>query len=125
MSAILSAKDLTDSRQNIYPAPNMLSTQIAAVREILRNYKGVLEKIRKTRQAAIVTNPRTPQVAAESLDDLGVLQEARFRNSTKALLGLAGIIPKGSGLPADLSDNHSHYGWYKSPLTVIGNSKGS
>jgi len=31
--------------------------------------------------------------------------------STKNLLDLAGIIPKGSGLPADLSSKHNEYTW--------------
>lgn len=33
------------------------------------------------------------------------------KQSTKALLDLAGIIPKGSGLPADLSEKHNEYSW--------------
>lgn len=31
--------------------------------------------------------------------------------STKNLLGLAGIIPKGSGLPKNLSSKHDEYTW--------------
>jgi len=31
--------------------------------------------------------------------------------TTKVLLDLAGIIPKGSGLPVDLSEKHDEYTW--------------
>ena len=95
----------------MYNTLNMLSTQTVSAREILRNYKSVFERIRRTRQPAIVMSQKVPQVAIVSLDDLKELQEAKYRKSTQALLDLAGIIPKGSGLPRDLSDNHTHYAW--------------
>ena len=54
---------------------------------------------------------KEPQVAIVSLDDLEQLQQLKYKNATKALLDLAGIIPKGSGLPKDLSEKHNEYAW--------------
>lgn len=43
--------------------------------------------------------------------DLERLKQLKNKQSTKALLDLAGIIPKGSGLPSDLSKKHNEYTW--------------
>ena len=48
---------------------------------------------------------------AASVEDLEKLRQLKNKQSTKALLDLAGIIPKGSGLPADLSKKHNEYTW--------------
>ena len=80
-------------------------------RDILRNYKEVFKRVRETKQPAVVTSQKKPQVAIVSLDDLSQLQELKYKKSTKALLDLAGIIPKGSGLPSDLSEKHNEYAW--------------
>lgn len=78
---------------------------------MLRNYKQVFEKIKKTKQPAVIISQKTPQVAIISLDDLERLKTLKNKQSTKALLDLAGMIPKGSGLPADLSEKHNEYTW--------------
>ena len=41
---------------------------------------------------------------------IAVIQNERGE-SAKALLSLAGLIPKGSGLPKDLSTRHNEYTW--------------
>ncbi|MBI2039688.1 type II toxin-antitoxin system Phd/YefM family antitoxin [Candidatus Microgenomates bacterium] len=89
----------------------MLDTTIVTARDILRNYRRVFDKVKKTRQPAIVVSKRKPQVAIVSLDDLERLKSLKNKQSTKVLLDLAGIIPKGSGLPADLSEKHDEYTW--------------
>lgn len=78
---------------------------------MLRNYKQVFEKIKKTKQPAVITSRKKPQVAIVSLDDLEKLKTLKNKQSTKALLDLAGIIQKGSGLPKDLSEKHNEYTW--------------
>lgn len=78
---------------------------------MLRNYKQVFEKVKETKQPAVVMSQRKPQVAIIPLDDLENLKTFKNKQSTKALLDLAGIIPKGSGLPADLSGKHNEYTW--------------
>lgn len=87
----------------------MLSTVTA--RDILRNYKEIFDKVKRTKQPAVVLFQKEPQVAIVSLGDLEKLKVLKNKQSTKALLDLSGIIPKGSGLPADLSVNHDEYTW--------------
>lgn len=41
-----------------------------------------------------------------------VVQKERI-GSAQALLALAGLIPKGSGLPIDFSERHNEYTWDK------------
>lgn len=89
----------------------MLNTVTVTARDILRNYRGVFDKVKKTKQPAVVVSKKEPQVAIVSLDDLERLKALRNKQSTKVLLDLAGIIPKGSGLPADLSAKHDEYAW--------------
>lgn len=89
----------------------MLNTVTVTARDILRNYKEVFNKVKKTKQPAVVVSKKEPQVAIISLDDLEKLKILKNKQSTKALLDLTGIIPKGSGLPADLSEKHDKYTW--------------
>lgn len=89
----------------------MLNTVNITARDILRNYKKVFEKVKKTKQPAVVMSQKEAQVAIVSLEDLEKLNQIKNKQSTKALLDLAGIIPKGSGLPADLSKKHNEYTW--------------
>jgi len=89
----------------------MLDTVTVTARDILRNYREVFDKVKKTKQPAVVVSKQKPQVAIVSLDDLERLKVLKNKQSTKALLDLAGIIPKGSGLPADLSERHDEYTW--------------
>jgi PHD/YefM family antitoxin component YafN of YafNO toxin-antitoxin module len=90
----------------------MQTLNIVTTRDILRNYKKVFDNVKKTKQPAIVVTKKKPQVAIVSLDDLGKLKQVENKQSTKALLDMAGIIPKGSGLPTDLSEKHDKYTWY-------------
>lgn len=80
-------------------------------RDILRNYKKIFEKIKRTKQPAIVISQKKPQVAIISLDDLENLKTLKNKQSTKAILDMAGIISKGSGLPSNLSAKHNEYTW--------------
>lgn len=89
----------------------MITTNFITPRDILRNYKKVFEKVKKTGQPVVVVSKKKPQVAIVSLDDLEELKGLKNKKSTKALLDLAGIIPKGSGLPSDLSEKHNEYTW--------------
>ena len=89
----------------------MLNAVTITARDMLRNYKEVFNKVKKTKQPAVVVSRKEPQVAIVSLDDLEKLKILRNKQSTKALLDLSGIIPKGSGLPADFSEKHDEYTW--------------
>lgn len=89
----------------------MQNLTIVTPRDILRNYKEIFEEVKISKQPVIVISQKEPQVAIVSLDDLEKLKQLKYRQSTKALLNLAGIIPKGSGLPANLSEKHNEYTW--------------
>lgn len=89
----------------------MLSTVTVTARDILRNYKEVFDQVKRTSQPAVVMSQKQPQVAIISMEDLEKLRQLKNKQSTKALLDLAGIIPKGTGLPSDLSLKHNEYTW--------------
>lgn len=89
----------------------MLHTVTVTARDLLRSYKGVFDKVKRTKQPAVVMSQKKPQVAIVSMEDLEKLRQLKNKQSTKALLDLAGIIPKGSGLPSDLSKKHNEYTW--------------
>lgn len=89
----------------------MLVPTIVTAREMLRNYKQVFDKVKRTKQPAVVMSQRKPQVAIVPLDDLENLKTLKNKQSTEALLDLAGAIPKGSGLSPDLSMKHNEYTW--------------
>lgn len=89
----------------------MLNTTTVTARDILRNYREVFDKVKETKQPAVVISQKEPQVAIVPMEDLEKLKQLKNKQSTKALLDLAGIIPKGSGLPSDLSKKHNEYTW--------------
>lgn len=80
-------------------------------RDIVRNYKTIFETVKKTKKPAVVISKKQAQVAIIPMEDLAKLQQIKNKQSTKALFDLAGTIPKGSGLPADLSEKHDEYTW--------------
>ena len=89
----------------------MLNAVTVNTRDIVRHYKQVFNTVKKTKQPAVVISQKKPQVAIVSMEDLEKLRQLKNKQSTRALLNLSGIIPKGSGLPADLSQKHNEYGW--------------
>ena len=88
------------------PYANTITT-----RQMLREYKAIFARVQSTKEPAVIVSQKQPQVAIVSLDDLTELETAKQRKSTQALKTLAGLIPKGSGLPADLSERHDEYTW--------------
>ncbi len=89
----------------------MLNTNTITARDILRNYKEIFDKVKHTNQPTIIMSQKQPQVAIVSMEDLEKLRQLKNKQSTRALLSLAGIAPKGSGLPSDLSEKHNEYTW--------------
>jgi len=70
------------------------------------------EEQRKQIQLLSLTT-RTPKAEVTRLvidKGIEVVQKERG-GSAHALLALAGLIPKGSGLPKDLSARHNEYTW--------------
>ncbi len=91
---------------------NMAHTTEITPRDIMRNYKGVFERVNSTKQPAIVVSHKQPVVAIVSLEDLRQLQEFKEQNSTKALLDFtkqARTLLANEKLPKDLAANHDQY----------------
>lgn len=107
----LSEKPLDNFADNIYDWLVMMHINQITTRDLLRDYKRIVERVKRTHEPAVVVSQKEPQVAIVSLDDLEALTALRLQRSTKTLLDLAGAIPKGSGLPADLSAKHDEYTW--------------
>lgn len=98
----------------------MLNTITVTARDILRNYKEVFDKVKKTKQPAVVVSQKEPQVGIISLDDLKRLEELdnqmKYQASTQSLLETAGKVRKvlkDKNLPKDLSTNHDYYHYEK------------
>jgi prevent-host-death family protein len=91
-----------------------MNTFAVSARDIQRNYKDVVERVRQTRQPAILMSQKEPQAAIVNLEDLEELKEVRRKNSAKALLELAQEVRellKDEQLPSDLSQRHDYYLW--------------
>ncbi len=89
----------------------MTEIQMISTRNVLRDYKKLVTQIQKTNQPIIVMNQNKPQLALVSLKTLEELQAHQKTKKNRSLLDLAGLIPKGSGLPKDLAQKHSTYAW--------------
>lgn len=94
----------------------MLNANTVNIRDILRNHKQILERIKSTKKRVTVVTQDIPQVGIVSLDDLIKLEEldkqAKYQSSTKSLLDVAkkvrGVL-KNQHLPKDLSTKHDYY----------------
>lgn len=83
-------------------------------REILRNYKEIFDRVKKTNQRTIVFSHKEPQVAIVSLEDLEQLLQLQYKNSTRSLLDFtskARAVLKGEKLPKDLATKHNKHLW--------------
>lgn len=79
-----------------------------------KSYKTVVERVKQTRQPAVLTNKKEPQVVIISLEDYGKLQDLRRRNSAKNLLAWVADVRKllkDEQLPHNLSEQHDYYLW--------------
>ena len=88
--------------------------------DIQKRYKEIVERVRETRQPALLMNNKEPQAAIVSLEDLTELQEVRRRNSAKNLLTWAAEVQellKDEQLPSDLSSRHDYYLWEEGTKT--------
>ncbi len=87
-------------------------TQTVNAREILRNYKTVFDRVKKTQQPTIVLNKKQPQVAIVSLEDLERLVVLQERKSALGMIKIGDLASKlKSKGPKDLSTNLDKYTW--------------
>lgn len=106
----------------------MLNTQTVSIDELRSNLADIVNRVtyandrivvkKHNREAAIIISldeyeQLVDKIIGEEVIAVRVEKKKALRNiqSTRNLLGLAGIIPKGSGLPADLSAKHNEYTW--------------
>ena len=92
----------------------MLNTQFITARKLLREYRQVVEDVRRTKKPAIVTSNNVEQVAIIPVEDLKDLEMGKAQKSGQALLNLSKLfdaLPKEPNIPIDLATNHNYYAW--------------
>ena len=91
-----------------------MNTFAVSARDVQRNYKQVVERVRKKKEAAVLMSQREAQAVIVSIEDFQELQEMRKKNSAQNLLDWAHEMRellKGEELPTDLSIRHDYYLW--------------
>lgn len=96
--------------------------QTVSIRDILRNHKQVLKKVKQKQGRIVIVSQKQPQAGLVNLDDLKRLEELdrqqKYQQSTKSILETAKkihqILKKNNEhLPADLSAKHDYYHYEK------------
>jgi prevent-host-death family protein len=85
---------------------------VVSSRDMQRGYKGIVERVKHTKQPALVLSQNEPQVAIVSLDDYEELRRIRLQKGFEELQRLAQQISeehKDNPLPTDMSINHDKY----------------
>ena len=91
-----------------------MNTFAVSARDVQRNYKQVVERVRQKKEAAVLMNQREAQAVIVSIEDFQELQEMRKKSSAQNLLDWAHDMQellKGEKLPTDLSTRHDYYLW--------------
>ena len=97
-----------------------MNTFTVSSRDIQRNYRDIVTKVKQTKQPAILMSQKEPQAAIISLDDLEELRQLRRRNSAKNLLAWVEEVRellKDETLPSDLAARHDYYLWEEENTT--------
>lgn len=106
----------------------MLNTNTVSIDELRSNLADIVNRVAYAKDRIVVKKHNRDVAMLISLDEYeelidkiideevvavraGKKKALQKVQSTKNLLDLAGIIPKGSGLPADLSEKHNEYAW--------------
>ena len=82
--------------------------------DIQKRYKDIVERVKRTKQRAVLMSRDEPQAVIISLEEAQQLDELRRRNSAKHLLAWVKEVQemlKDEKLPADLSTRHNYYLW--------------
>lgn len=100
----------------MFTPTTLIDVTTVTTREMLRKHKAVFERVKTTRQPAIVLSEDVPQVAIVSLDDLETLKQLRLTHSARALQDTAQRVRKAiqdehERLPHDLATRHDIYAW--------------
>lgn len=106
----------------------MLDTNAVSIDELRSNLADIISRVTYAKDKVVIKKYKRDVALIISLDEYEKLvdkiideevivvrteKKKVLKNvqSTRNLLGLAGIIPKGSGLPVDLSAKHNEYTW--------------
>lgn len=106
----------------------MLNTNTVSIDELRSNLADIVNRVTYAKDRIVVRKYNRDAAIIISLDEYEELVDKiideevvavrvekkkalKKIQSTRNLLDLAGIIPKGSGLPADLSEKHDEYTW--------------
>lgn len=98
-----------------------MNTFAVSSSDFQKQYKTVVERVKQTKQPALLTSKNEPQAVLISLEDFAKLQDLRRRNSAKNLLAWAKDVQellKDEHLPSDLSARHDYYLWEEDPVTT-------
>lgn len=94
----------------------MLNIQFITARKLLRDYKQVVEEVKRTKKVAVITSDKKEQVALIPVEDLQDLALGKAQKSGQALLNLSklfGDLKKESNIPKNLAMDHDLYAWGK------------
>lgn len=93
----------------------MLNTNTVSIDELRSNLADIINRVTYRRDRIVVKKYNRNAAVLISLEEYEKLVEKKQvidnSQSTRNLLALAGIIPKKSGLPVDLSIKHNEYTW--------------
>lgn len=106
----------------------MLNINVVSIDELRSNLADIVNRVtyakdkvvvkKYNREAAVLISVEEYEELIDKMVDeevtaVRVEKKKALKNiqSTKNLLDLAGIIPKGSGLPKNLSSKHDEYAW--------------
>jgi prevent-host-death family protein len=89
-----------------------MNTTTVTVRELQRNQKDVIERVKKTKQPAVVVNQDEPQVILMPLDAAREFERLQRKEALERLLAFSeemAVKYKDKPIPTDLSVNHDKY----------------
>jgi prevent-host-death family protein len=98
-----------------------MNTFAVSSSDFQKQYKTVVERVRQTKQPALLTSKKEPQAVLISLEDYATFQAYRRRDSAKNLLAWVQDVRellKDEQLPPDLSARHDYYLWEEASVTT-------
>jgi PHD/YefM family antitoxin component YafN of YafNO toxin-antitoxin module len=90
----------------------MINTQSIPAREMARNYKSIIAKVKQTKEPVILSTQDQAEAAIISLEDLEKLKQLKSQQSAQALQKIGDLAQTIKGeAPRDLSQNLDAYTW--------------
>jgi prevent-host-death family protein len=90
----------------------MGNIQTIPARDMARNYRTIIAKIKETKEPIILSSQNQPEAAVVPMEDLTKLQELKMQESAQALAKIGQLAKTIKGeAPRDLSQNLDAYTW--------------